>query len=317
MISIISMPSFSFAESEIGIYENDIEVQMNPEIPEPYKDVTIKLVSYATDLTKANIEWIVAGKTVLSGYGKTSYITKASGPNTTTNITITITPTNSLDKIVKQISLKPSEIEVLWEAVDGYTPPFYKGKAFLAPEGTIKMVAIPNSSTIKYGKGNISYKWKRNNETDLESSGYNKDYYIFENNPLKTKESIYLNASSVDGAYSAVKNIEVPTYSPKIIFYKKSPTEGILYNEAINNNTKFQEDEITIVAEPYSLGVKDNDQYFTYKWKINDSLIATPSKKTELTIRPTSRGGYATINISIENINKLFQNVAGLLKITL
>lgn len=315
--SMFCMPIFSFAESEIILYEKDIDVQMWPEIPEPYKDVNIKLISYATDLNKANIEWRMGGSVVLSGYGKTSYSMKSPGPNTTTNIIISITPVNSINKVIKEIVLRPSDIEVLWEAVDGYTPPFYKGKSFISKEGLIKAVAIPNSSTIKSGKGSISYKWKRDDNTVLEASGFNKDSYIFENNVLKNSENISLNASSVDGSYNAIKNIEIPIYSPRVIFYKKSPTDGVLYNNALNSNSTFPEEEITVVAEPYFLAIKGNEDEFSYKWNINGDTISTPSKKTELTIRPTSRGGYANINVVFENINKLFQKVTGSLKMTL
>lgn len=317
IISILYVPSFSFAESEMGIYESDIEVKMWPEIPEPYKDVEISLTSYATDLSKANIEWRMGSSVLLSGYGKTTYSVKAPGPNSATSMVISITPANSLSKIIKQIVIRPSEIDVFWEAVDGHTPPFYKGKSFISSEGFIKMVAIPNSSTIKNGKGNISYKWKRNDNSVEEASGYNKDSYLFENNVLKTNESISLVASSIDGSYNAMKNIEVPIYSPKIIFYKKSPTEGILYNKALNVDTIFSEEEMTIVAEPYFLAIKGSEDYFNYNWKINGENIKTPSKKTEITIRPTSRGGYANISLTLENINKLFQKVTGQLKLTL
>ena len=315
--SMFCMPLFSFAESEIIIYEKDIDVQTWPEIPEPYKDVDIKLISYATDLNKANIEWRVGGSVVLSGYGKIKYTMKAPGPNTTTNIVISITPVNSINKIVKQITLKPSDIEVLWEAVDGYTPPFYKGKSFVSTEGLIKVVAIPNSSTIKSGKGNISYKWMRNDNTVLEASGFNKDSYVFENNVLKRSENISLSASSVDGSYNAIRDLEIPTYSPRVIFYKKSPTEGILYNNALNSSSIFSEDEMTIVAEPYFLAIKGNEGDFNYNWNINGDAINTPSRKTELTVRPTSRGGYANISIVFENLDKLFQKVTGTLKLTL
>lgn len=317
IVSILSMPSFSFAESEISIYESDIDIQMWPETPEPYKDVEIKLISYATDLNKANIEWKIGASIVLSGYGKTTYTMKAPGPNITTNIILSITPVNSINKLIKQIVIRPSDIEVLWEAIDGYTPPFYRGKSLISKEGTIKLVAIPNSSTIKSGKGNISYKWMRDDATVQEASGYNKDSYVFENNVLKSSETINLTASSIDGSYNASKNLDIPIYSPKVLFYKRSPTEGVQHNRVLDSNTVFTGDEMTIVAEPYFLALKGSENLFNYKWNINGDPIKTPSKKTELTIRPTARGGYANIDVTFENINKVFQKISGALKLTL
>ena len=123
--------------------------------------------------------------------------------------------------------------------------------------------------------------------------------------------------SSADGLYNAVKNIDVPIVSPKIIFYKKLPTEGVLYGQALNNNYIMTEDEMTIVAEPYFLALKGNEYSFEYQWKINGEDIATPTKKREVTIRPSSRGGYATIDLYMENLKTLFQEVGGSLKINL
>lgn len=317
IIGIFFIPVFSFAESGIEVYDNDIEVQTWPEAPEPYKDVSIELTSYATDLNKAIIRWQVNNTTVLSGYGKTSYSMKAPGPDINTVISVTITPENSMKQIVKDILIKTSDIDLLWEAVDGYTPPFYKGKSFATVEGRIKVVAIPNSSTIRSGKGNISYKWKREDESDQKASGYSKDAYTFTNSILRREENIGVVASSVDGLYNGVKNIQIPIYSPKIVFYKKSPTEGVLYNKALNNNSVLSEDEFTIVAEPYFLAIKGEEGLFTYKWNINGDPIKTPSKKTELTIRPTAKGGYANISVTLESISKLFQKVTGALKISI
>lgn len=315
--TMVFMPCFSYAESEIILQESDIDVQTIPQNPEPYQGVTIKLISYAVDLNKSIIEWRSGGKIILSGYGKTTYSFKTSGPNTTTAFDITITPPGSLNSVTKTIGITPSEVEVLWEAVGGYTPPFYKGKSFISREGGIKVVAIPNTNVIKKGKGNITYIWKSRDNTIESASGYNKDSYVFLNDPLNKNENISVTVSSVDDKYNATKDITIPIVSPKIIFYKKSPTEGVLYNQALVDGSFMNEDEMIIVAEPYFLALKGHENNFTYNWKINGDKITTPTKKTEITIRPSSRGGYATISLTIENLKTLFQQVSGNLKLTL
>jgi hypothetical protein len=74
---------------------------------------------------------------------------------------------------------------------------------------------------------------------------------------------------------------------------------------------------MTIVAVPYFLATKGVSFNFNYSWDINGDPIKTPKKKTELTIKPTSRGGYADISITIESVSDLFQKVIGQLKLTL
>ncbi len=317
MFGIIIIPIFSHAQSEIMLQQSDVEVETIPQNPEPYQDVTINLTSYATDLNKAMIKWQSGSKTILSGYGKTSYSFNTFGPNTTTLFTIIITPANSLINIVKKVLISPSEVDVLWEAVNSYTPPFYKGKSFVSREGTIKVVAIPNTNDIKQGKGKIAYTWNLDDKAVQSASGYNKNSYTFQNNILNKEENIKVTASSVDGTYNATKRITIPMISPRIIFYKKSPTDGILYNKALTDGYFMTEDEMTIVADPYFLAFDKDTNDFTYLWKINDKIIDTPFKKTEITIRPTSRGGYAIISLTMENLKTLFQEVSGQLKLNL
>ncbi|MCX6753523.1 MAG: hypothetical protein NTV03_00470 [Candidatus Nomurabacteria bacterium] len=166
--------------------------------------------------------------------------------------------------------------------------------------------------------GNISYSWKNNDNIVTDASGYNKNSFIFNNDLFDTENIITVIASAVSENYNAEKTITISAYSPKVLFYKKSPTEGTLYNNALNSDTIFGEgDEMTIVAVPYFLALKGNEDKFNYSWTINGDPINTPSKKIELTIRPTSRGGYADISIVLESMNKLFQKVIGQLKLTL
>ncbi|MEK7585661.1 MAG: hypothetical protein AAB477_00265 [Patescibacteria group bacterium] len=314
-LSVLFTPGIGSAASEIGLQSGDIEVETIPENPEPYQDVTINLTSFATDLNKATIVWQSGGRTVLSGIGRTSYSFKALGPNITITLDVSITPPNSTDKVTKRISINPSEIDILWEGIDSYTPPFYKGKSFVSSGGMIKVVALPTTSTS--GRTNATYSWKNNDNAVLNASGYNKDSYIFVNDELNTRENISVTASTVNGSYNATKNLNIPIVNPKIIFYKKSPTEGVLYNKALINETFISEDEFTLVAVPYFLSLKGNENDFSYKWQINGEGIETPSRKTELTVRPSSKGGYATISLVLENLNAFFQKASGQIKINL
>lgn len=316
LLSIVYVPQYSFSSNEISVADTDITATTFPDNPEPYQTVSIKLTSYATDLNKAFIEWRIGSGIVLSGYGKTNYSFDAGGPNTTTTFTVRITPAGG-DKITKIISINPSEIEIVWEGLDSYAPPFYKGKSFATSGSTIRAVAIANTSATKKGKGSIVYTWKLNDTTKPNASGYNKDSYTFTNSELDTTNKVTVTASSIDGSYEATKTVTIPIIKPQLVFYKKSPTEGVLYTNALGDETTMTEDEMTIVAEPYYLASKGNENDFTYGWKINGDSIDTPSKKTELTVHPTEKGGYATIDATFENLNLLFQNVTGKLKINL
>ncbi len=310
-------PFLSFAESQIDIQEGEISVETSPNNPGPYQDVTLSLSSYATDLNKAIITWQTKEGVVLSGIGKTSYTFKTEGTESMTVINISIQPSGSVNTITKRISIIPTEIEIMWESISGYTPPFYKGKALPAVGGLIKAVAIPNTKTIGSGSGSITYTWKNNGETKLDSSGYNKNSYVFKNSLFEEQSEITVISSSVAGNFGAEKTIKIPMYTPKLIFYEKSPTEGTLYNKAFDKETTLLEDEMTLVAEPYFTSFSGKENNFIFNWKINGQNIQTPAKKNELTVRPTSRGGYATINLSVENTKELFQKISNSLKLNI
>lgn len=317
ILGIINIPYFCFAEMQIDVQEGEITAEVSPTNPQPYQDVTITLSSYATDLNKAIIKWQSEAGIVLSGIGKTRYSFKAGGPNTYNLINITITPVGGMSSITKNITIIPSEIEIMWESVDGYAPPFYKGKVLPVGGSFIRAVAFPNTNTIKSGSGSFTYNWKNSDNAVPESSGYNKNAYVFKNSVFNTVNKISVVASSVNGTYTAENIIEIPIYDPKMIFYKKSPTEGVLYNTALDKESFMKEDEMTIVAEPYFLSIKGHENNFRYDWQINGKMINTPAKKTELTVKPASRGGYATISVVIENAREVFQTVTGKLKLNL
>lgn len=317
ILNILSISSFSSAELQIEVQEGEISVETIPNNPQPYDNVTINLTSYATDLNKAIILWTGDKGTLLSGIGETSYSFKTGGPNTSNTFNVKITPIGSMNTINKRIVITPSEVDAVWESVDGHTPPFYKGKALPTSGSTIRVVAIPNTNTIKSGMGSMAYVWTNANENKVNESGYNKSSYTFKNSMFNDINEIKVAVSSVNGNYGAESKIEIPIYPPKVLFYKKSPTEGVLYNKNLDNNFIFSEEEITIVAVPYFLATKGVSFNFNYNWNINGDPIKTPRKKTELTIRPTSRGGYADIRITIESVSDLFQKVIGQLKLTL
>ena len=310
-------PSFCFAQDQIGVEESDINVEVSPDNPEPYDDVTISITSYATDLNKAIVSWRIGSEIVLSGIGKTFYTFKAGGAGSASTINIEVTPVGGVGLITKTIHIYPSEVEMVWESEDGYVPPFYKGRTLPVKGGKIRVVAIPNTDTIKSGVGSITYTWSNNGGVVQDYSGYNKNSFIFKNNMLDYTNEVSVTASSVSDNYSATNDVQIPLFDPKIIFYKKSPTDGVLYDNALNKEIYMPEDEVTIVAEPYFMSVKNSVNDLDYVWKINDNNINTPSKKNELTVRPTSHGGYATMNLVVENLSELFQKVTSGLKINL
>ena len=317
ILGTLVCPSFSFAVSEISLQEYEVSVEMIPVTPEPYQDLTITLKSYAVNLNKANISWQSKDGVVLSGIGKTSYTMIAPGPNDSVYFDISITPSEDFNPIKKRIYVTPSDVDIFWESVDGYTPPFYKGKALPISGSTIKVVAIPNTNLVKKGSGSFEYTWSRDDNVVESASGYNKNSFIFKNGILDRANNLSVVVSSVTGSFYSKEFLSIPLFNPKIIFYKKTQGEGIFYNKGLDKEIALSENEISITSEPYYLSTENSGNNFSYSWRINNDIVETPSKKKEITIRPTSKNGYISLDLIIENINGLLQKAQNSLKINL
>ena len=217
--------------------------------------------------------------------------------------------------------IEPSTIDLIWEAVDSYTPPFYKGKALPSSEAVIKIVGIPDmkSGGIKLSKNDLTFSWERNFSALPVFSGYAKDSFIFKTSYLNTTETISLKASSINGGLSAQKISTIRTSSPFIVFYEYSPLAGVNYKKNLGEYFSLTKDEATIVAEPYFFSPKDalsND--LDYEWKINGTRIANQYPKNTLVVRkPAGASGNAFIDLSIESKPRLFQSADKTLNINL
>jgi hypothetical protein len=309
-LAFVLIGKTAFCIDQIPFLASEIIVEVSPNNPQPNETVTIYISSYSTDLNKATITWRSEGGVVLSGIGKTSYSFSAPPANVSALYSISITPQGG-KTINKKISIRPADIDLFWEADRGYAPPFYKGKTLPITNSSVKVVAIPNTRNDR----GFSFVWKKDGSVLNDKSGYDKNYYTFINSSFDLSNEITVIASAVQGDYVAQKNIEISVYEPKIIFYKKDPAMGIDYNNALINNSSVTDEEITILAEPYYLPTKDGSGKFIYDWSINNKLIDTPLKKNELSIRPTSRGGYAIINLDLYHISNMFQKAFNSIKI--
>ncbi len=311
---LLLVPSTSFAQLE----QNDISVISDPEIPGPYEGVVVTLQSYTYDLDQALITWKTNGQVTLTGIGEKSFSfqTKGIGEATTIEVTIAIDG----EKIVKRITTKPGAVDLLWQAVDSYTPPFYKGKALPSSEGLVKIVALPNFNTngkITSSK-NTLYAWKRNYTALPGLSGYGKQSITIKMNYLSNQENISLESTDPNDGSNAKANIALRTFNPKIIFYERDSVLGTKYNAALTQGVTISESDKMIVAEPYFVSPNyplSGD--LNYTWSINGNTIPTPERKNAIILRRGEQTGIATLKIDITSVSKLFLEVSKSLNIRL
>lgn len=284
---------------------DEISVDVIPALPAPGENTTISLSSFTANLDGAKITWTVNGTVKLSSFGAKKYSLTAGKVGITTKIVISIIlPTG--EKVEKTIVIQPAEADLLWQAVDSYTPPFYKGRALPASEALIKVVAIPN---IKNQNASLVYNWKKNYQVAQAESGFGKNAYSFRVSYLNKNEKIGVVISAPDGTYAANKEVTIIPVATQILFYRTKPLEGPKYNHALEGTFLLTDTETTLLAEPYyfSPDNKESSQ-LKYTWKLNNTVIRMTGKQSELVVRKgDNTNGVAKIDVAIESIPKLFQ----------
>lgn len=307
--------------AQVNIEPSDIFFRITPEIPEPGQTVKVTAGSYVFTIDELYIEWDENGAIKLAGFGEKSFQFNAGKIGETKVVTATIRNNQGGDIIFKkQIVSKPSGLDILWQATDSYTPPFYKGKALPTTEGIVKIIALPTFQvgTQIISPKNVIYAWKRNFENIGQASGYGKNVLSIKQSYLVDQEQISVVANEPSGGSTAQGSLLIKPFEPKIVFYKKDPLLGIDFNNGINSGTTLSTNDTTLVAVPYFVTPRNIlDPDLDYSWKLNDSLISTPVIKNQIVLRGTDEAGVATLELVIESAKKLFLTVKNSIDLSL
>jgi len=305
------MPLVSFGQTQ----DSTVAVSLFPSSPDAFEDVSITVSTFSFDLNRASITWKVDGNTKLQGIGRKSFTVKSGALGSTTLVDIAITVSTG-KLITKQITIRPTSVDLLWEAIDSYVPPFYKGKALPTSETQIKVVALPSlslgSSQIK--SSDLVYNWKKNFQNIQNSSGFGRKSYTFKNDYLDDVETIGVEVSRLNQSSKGLGQVAIQLRSPQILFYEDSELEGTNYTFSLDRGFTPRTNQVTIVAEPFFFSSKNAvDSDFIYSWKLNNETTQTQSTKNVLSLQfDRDTGGVAEISLGIKSLSKLFQSDSSL-----
>jgi len=285
-------------------------VRLSPANPSPGENTTISLSSYANDLDSVPISWSVSGKKVSAGVGEKSISVTAPAAGTSMDVVATISfPDGMIDV---KIVIKPAAMTLLWQAVDSYTPPFYKGKALPTADSEIKVVAMPE---VKVGSSMVDpakmvYSWKKDYKNDQGASGYGKNFFTYLSDYLEDSNRVSVMASTTNNSHSSEKALTIEISQPKIIFYKNDPSLGTFWEKSISNGYRIQGNEI-LQAAPYFISPGDiRIPILVFNWLINDQMVSVDSLNKNLLplSAPSGTSGAARVKLQISNTYKIFEN---------
>jgi len=288
------------------VQSGDIVLNINPKYPKANEEVRASVSTFTTNLDNARISWMLNGETVLEGMGKKTFSFSAGDLELQTILEVKIETING-SVVNKKIIISPSEVDLLWQGYDVYTPPFYKGRSIPPVEGGVKVVAIPSNQSL----AGFNYKWKRDYKNMPDASGYEKNYFIYNNSYLENKSSVEVTVSDLLGNGIGANKTTIDLGNPKIVFYQKDLILGTKWENALTNGFAINKDGATLIAEPYFFSKKDlRSSNYSFKWFLNGEESLIPDQKNFLSLKPLNeKPGNTAVKIIIKNTKTLFQTL--------
>lgn len=287
-----------------------LTLESSPQIPQPNSSINFFIDSHNIDLNNSRIIWTVNGKEELNSRGGKTFKTTAPDIGKKMTVLVNVT-TEGGSNYSKSITLTPAEVDILWET-DGYTPPFYKGRALYINEGSITLTAEPQFKTPD-GKminpNDIVYKWKNGSIIIGESSGRGMRSITIQGNKLLRPIEITVEAYANQYGLSAEKAIVFEPQKSDVVFYEESPLYGILWNKTLGGVFNLANTEIQIKSELFNFSANDvKNNKINYSWSINGTEYAELYKSTSVILKPKEgTGGTSNISVKATNENRIFQ----------
>jgi hypothetical protein len=313
IVFLLTFSAFNLAEAQsFQLYnDNDIIVETIPEIPGPNEQVSIKLNSFSFNLNNYYIAWFENGEQRSADYGNREYSFRTGDSGSITDITAVIEVGNQVFR--RELRFSPSEVDLLWEVADAYTPPFYKGKALPIRQSSIRVTAIPETQLIAPTDApSLIYYWDNNFERDAARSGFGRQSYTFTADALNVSERVSVTANDRRENSFARNTITLPTneHEPEILFYETDDNDRILTHRELSTRPVINGDTIKMSFHPLNISsVEPNFIDLFVQWRVNNEVRPPQNfeKQNELHISSGGQSGSVPISVTLESIEKLLQ----------
>lgn len=294
--------------AQVSGLEQSFNLSVSPQNPGPRELVSFSVSAFEFNIDLANIVWSVDGKSVKSGTGEKSFSFTSPENGKSSTVSVVVTPKGG-SPIQKSMTISPADMDLIYEVIDGYTPPFYKGKTLPIKQSQLRVVAMPNVKTVSGGYAKAKdfvYTWRKDGENIPSQSGFGRNSLILSNQILDTGNTVEVAATN--GIKKVDGSLEIVTLEPEIVFYELSLATGVKYQKAIVSGETISQPKLSLVAEPYFLSKniqKNNDIVTT--WKLNEQP-ASPVSKNNLIINTAAATGTVNVMFEYNDTRKLFRN---------
>ncbi len=301
------------AFAQIGTTPGQNIIEIKPDPPKPFTDITLTLRAYSFDPSRASISWYVNGKLFSEGVGLRSISIKTGPAGNSLTVQAVAQPSSGAKSVTTRI-LRPAYVAITWEA-HTYTPFFYRGKAMASPGAAITYIALPFFADEKgnpIDPSKLVYTWKRRYITDQNASGVGKRTYTTSDDLRNAQISVEV--ATFDKTIKAETTAALMRVQPIPEVYPLHPLLGIRYEHALAGSYALGSEESSLIVEPYFFSVTTRDAgNITYSWSIDG---APASQNSSIILRTTGQGsGEARITLLVRHLSEVLQSARKMLSV--
>ncbi|MEX2514566.1 MAG: hypothetical protein WD335_00325 [Candidatus Paceibacterota bacterium] len=306
---LILAPVVVTGQSIFSPSTDTIGLSQSPRFPEPNETITLSVVSRVINLNNKQTVWQIDGETVSSGTGVLEIDVELGGSGETTQVDFRVIVEGEV--VQRTANLSPVDVNLVWEAIESYTPPFYGGKALNPGWGKIRITALPHvyrEDGQLYDAQNLIYKWEYNGLVHGDDSGRGKDSFLINTVPRRGNR-VTVEIETLDGNMVARRSVGLPISEPEIVLYPYNILFGPQGNLALDNTQELNTDEeIELIAYPYFyLTDSDVADFIEYHWRMNGESLTPPEDKNIIRLRRQSGvSGEARIDVRVQDTSSIF-----------
>lgn len=276
-----------------------VDLNVTPQNPSPGEKVFVNLSGYGTELSTASISWKLNDKIISEGIGMSSVDFVMADAEET--VSATVTPLGG-SSFTRSRTIRGASVTMLYEVLDGYAPPLYKGKVMPVFESRLRAVVIPDTNF-----SDINYSWEKEYISQPGSSGQGRSHFDFANSVLETSNNIGVNVTSSSRGLNAREVLTVTPGAPQVLFYEEVGGLGTNFAKAIKSGAEVRS-PFTVSFEPYFMSVPTvSEELIELNWLVDGQTI--PSGRDFNTLKIERSGtGKSSIGVDIERKNRYFQD---------
>lgn len=293
LVVSLLLPASAFAQIPGA---DPLSVTITPQYPRPYDTITISPGSTLVDLSSSQVTISVNGEVVEQGSGTRAATAQLGGPGSRTTVRVSVRDAAGTT-YVEEVVIRPADVSLVLEATST-AHPFYEGARLVAPEGRVRVVAVPDFRTTpgaSVSAQNLVYTWRNGERILTDQSGIGR-YVLDAVAPVRYRDArISVTVTTQDRSLVGSSAVVVSAASPLVRVYRTGPLLGPVFSDSIDGTVAMDSTEESFRAVPYFFAVPP-----VFSWTING---AGSENDDELTVRVTESGrGTARIGIAAQGV---------------